>query len=149
MDDLNWTTDGPTGSTGFETDWLVVSAAGLSTPEAAGALEKLCRTYWYPLYCYVRRKGHATSAAQDLTQEFFARLLEKPWLCDVHPSKGKFRSFLLASMNHFLANEWRRDQTQKRGGGTTTFSFDATGAEDCYRLEPSHDESPDKIFGHN
>ena len=149
MSDFNWTSVGPTGSTGCETDWFVISTAGQSTAEAAGALEKLCRTYWYPLYAYVRRKGYDSPDAEDLTQEFFARLLATPWLRDVHQSKGRFRSFLLASMNHFLANEWRRDQTRKRGGGTVTFSFDAAGAEDCYRLEPSHNESPDRIFDHH
>ena len=149
MPDLQWTSNGPTGSTGFETDWITVNDAGQSNSEAAGALEKLCRTYWYPLYAYVRRKGYDSPDAQDLTQEFFARLLDKPWLREVHPSKGKFRSFLLASVNHFLANDWRRDQARKRGGGTVTFSFDAAGAEDCYRLEPSHNESPDRIYDHH
>ena len=146
MSDLNWTLDGPVGSPSLQTDWLVVNAAGRITPEGAGALNKLCSTYWYPLYAYVRRKGHAPQDAQDLTQEFFSRLLESPWLRDVHPSKGKFRSFLLASMNHFLANEWRRSQTQKRGGGREIFSLDGVAAEDCYRFEPSHNDTPDKVF---
>jgi DNA-directed RNA polymerase specialized sigma24 family protein len=149
LDELNWTADGPTGSSGFETDWLVVGTAGLSTPEAASALEKVCRTYWYPLYAHVRRKGYDSADAQDLTQEFFTRLLGKPWLRDVHPSKGKFRSFLLASMNHFLANEWRRGQTLKRGGSQPVFSIDAAGAEECLRLEPAHDHSPDKLFDYH
>lgn len=146
MSNTNWTSVGPTGATGFETDWFVVSAAGQNTSASAGALEKLCRTYWYPLYAYVRHKGYDTHDAEDLTQAFFTYLLERPWLRDVHPSKGKFRSFLLASLNHFLANEWRREQTWKRGGGMRTFSINATDAEDCYRLEPSHNDSPDKIF---
>jgi DNA-directed RNA polymerase specialized sigma24 family protein len=146
MTDLNWTLDGPVGSPSFQTDWFAVHAAGRSTPEATEALDNLCRTYWYPLYAYVRRKGHAPQDAQDLTQEFFSRLLESPWLRDLHPSKGKFRSFLLASMNHFLANEWRRSQTRKRGGGREIFSLDGVAAEDCYRFEPSHHDTPDKIF---
>ena len=150
MADFNWTPDGPIGSsgfdTGFHTDWIMVRAA--SRPDAGDsvAMEKLCSTYWYPLYAYVRRKGHDPHEAQDLTQEFFARLLAGPFLDGVHPSKGKFRSFLLASMNHFLANEWRREQTQKRGGGQVTFSLDAVEAEDRYRIEPAHGQSPDKVF---
>jgi len=150
MSDLNWTLDGPTGSpnfdAGFHTDWFMVHAAGRPGGGASEAMEKLCRTYWYPLYAYVRRKGHGPQEAQDLTQEFFARLLATPWLEDVHPSKGKFRAFLLASMNHFLTNEWRREQTQKRGGGQVTFSLDAVEAEDRYRIEPAHGQSPDKVF---
>jgi RNA polymerase sigma-70 factor (ECF subfamily) len=146
MSDLNWNLDGPIGSPSFQTDWFVVGAAGQSTAAGAEALENLCRDYWYPLYAYVRRKGHAPQDAQDLTQEFFSRLLESPWLRDVHPSKGKFRSFLLASMNHFLANEWRRNQTRKRGGGREIFSLDGVAAEDLYRFEPSHNDTPDKVF---
>jgi RNA polymerase sigma factor (sigma-70 family) len=109
-------------------------------------MERLCRTYWYPLYAYVLRRGRGPHDAQDLTQEFFARLLASPWLQDVHPSRGKFRPFLLASMNHFLANEWRREQTQKRGGGHVPFSLDAVDAEDRYRFEPAHGQTPDKLF---
>jgi RNA polymerase sigma factor (sigma-70 family) len=150
MPDLNWTSDGPTGSPGFDTsfhtDWLVVRTAGQPGAAASAAMEKLCRTYWYPLYAYVRRQGHAPHDAQDLTQEFFARLLATPWLQEVHPSKGKFRAFLLASMNHFLAKEWRRERAQKRGGGKAVFSLDAVEAEDRYRIEPSHGQSPDKVF---
>jgi DNA-directed RNA polymerase specialized sigma24 family protein len=149
MRDLNWTTDGPTGSPGFgdsQTDWITVRTAGQRAPEAAAALEKLCRTYWYPLYAYIRQCGHGPQDAQDLTQEFFAHLLAKSWLQDLHPSKGKFRSFLLASLNHFLANEWRREQTLKRGGVSTLFSLDAVEAEERYRIEPADNQSPDKVF---
>jgi len=146
MSDFNWTLDGPVGPKSSQTDWFVIGAAGKATPAGAEALEKLCRDYWYPLCAYVRRKGYAPQDAQDLTQEFFSRLLESPWLQDVHPSKGKFRSFLLASMNHFLANEWRRNQTQKRGGGREIFSLDGLAAEDLCRFEPSHDDTPDKVF---
>jgi len=150
MSDLSWTSDGPTGSpnfdAGFHTDWFMVHAAGQLGAGGSEAMAKLCSTYWYPLYAYVRRKGHGPQEAQDLTQEFFARLLATPWLEDVHPSKGKFRAFLLASMNHFLANEWRREQTQKRGGGQVTFSLDAVEAEDRYRIEPAQGQSPDKVF---
>jgi DNA-directed RNA polymerase specialized sigma24 family protein len=150
MQDPHWPSEDPAGSSGFEpgfqTDWFAVHAAGRSTPETAGALEKLCRTYWYPLYAYVRRKGYDAHDAQDLTQEFFESLLETPWLRDVHQSKGRFRAFLLASFNNFLANDWRRSQTQKRGGGRQPFSLDALAAEEHYQYEPSHQETPDKVF---
>ena len=102
-----------------------------------------------PLYAYIRRKGYETHDAEDLTQAFFTHLLERPWLQDVHPSKGKFCAFLLASLNHFLTNEWRRGQTRKRGGNQPVFSIDAVGAEECLRLEPSHDRSPDKLFDYH
>jgi len=130
----------------FQTDWFVVNAARRCTPKAAEALDQLCRIYWYPLYAYVRRKGHAPQDAQDLTQEFFSYLLESPWLRDVHPSKGRLRSFLLASMNHFLLNERRHSRTQKCGGGREIFSLDGVAAEDRYRFEPSHHDTPDKVF---
>ena len=146
MQDLGWQSNDPIASTGFQTDWVAIGQARQPIPEASAALEQLCRTYWYPLYAYIRRKGYDAPDAEDLTQAFFTHLLERPWLQDVHPSKGKFRAFLLASLNHFLANEWRRGQTRKRGGGQPAFSIDAAGAEECLRLEPSHDQSPDKIF---
>jgi RNA polymerase sigma factor (sigma-70 family) len=146
---LSWL-EGPAAfAPGYRTDWGLVQAASQSSPVGTEALERLCRTYWYPLYAYVRRKGYEPADAQDLTQEFFARLLETPWMEGVHPAKGKFRSFLLASMNHFLAKEWRRGQAQKRGGGEVVFSLDAVAAEDRYRFEPSHDETPDKVFEHH
>jgi RNA polymerase sigma-70 factor (ECF subfamily) len=150
MTELSWTTDGPSGSPGFEpgfhTDWFMVRAAGAPSPQSADALEQICRTYWFPLYAYVRHKGYSPHDAQDLTQGFFAHLLERPWLRDVHPAKGRFRCFLLASLNHFLANEWRREQAEKRGGSHAIFSLDALEAEDRYRIEPAHDQSPDRIF---
>src|ERR1041385_1984297 len=97
------------------THWSVVLLAGQSpSPVASEALEKLCRTYWYPLYTYVRRNGYAPHDAQDLTQEFFARLLGRNYLDAVDPRKGKFRSFLLAALKHFLAKDWRRAHAQKR-----------------------------------
>ena len=145
---LSWLEGAAAFEPGYQTDWLVVQAASQPTPGGPKALEELCRTYWYPLYAYVRRKGYDSADAQDLTQEFFARLLETPWLEEMHPAKGKFRSFLLALMNHFLAKEWRRGQTQKRGGGHVIFSLDAVAAEDRYRVEPSHHETPDKDFEH-
>src|SRR5438477_5828839 len=100
------------------TRWSVVLAAGRSdSVHAKDALENLCRNYWPPLYAFVRRQGHSPADAQDLTQEFFARLLQKNYLRAVDPAKGRFRSFLLASLKHFLANEWDKAKAAKRGGG--------------------------------
>lgn len=113
---------------------------------ARDALAALCENYWFPLYAYVRRLGYSSHDAQDLTQAFFARLLEKDCLADVSRSKGRFRSFLLASMKHFLANEWDRARAQKRGGGELLIRLDAHTAESRYSLEPVHDASPDKLF---
>lgn len=129
------------------THWSIVLAAGRSdTTHARDALEKLCRTYWPPIYAFVRRQGHAPHDAQDLTQEFFARLLEKHYLGDVDRAKGKFRSFLLASLKHFLANEWDKVRAQKRGGGVIFIPIDARTAEPQYGIEPVHELTADKIF---
>src|SRR2546428_4963394 len=106
------------------THWSVVLTAGeTSSPQAAEALEKLCRVYWYPLYAYVRRQGHSPHDAQDLTQEFFSRLLEKNYLGSVVREKGKFRSFLLAALSHFLSKERERANAAKRGGGKIVLSL--------------------------
>ena len=127
------------------THWSVVLATtDQNSPQAAVALEQLCRTYWYPLYAYVRHRGHSPEDAQDLTQEFFYRLLQKEYLAQVDPRKGKFRSFLLAAINHFLANEWDRARTLKRGAGQPLISLDT--AETRYRTEPSESMSADRIF---
>lgn len=129
------------------THWSVVRLAGASrSPESAAALEKLCRAYWFPLYAFVRREGHEPEDAADLTQEFFSRLIAGNDLASVDRGKGRFRSFLLASMKHLLANEWRRAQRQKRGGGAAHFSLDAAGAEDRYRLDPADELTPERIF---
>ncbi|MSU64118.1 MAG: sigma-70 family RNA polymerase sigma factor [Pedosphaera sp.] len=104
--------------------------------QAMSALEQLCRAYWYPLYAYIRRQGRGPEEAQDLTQEFFARLLSRGSLSDVSREKGRFRSFLLASMNHFLADDWDHAHRQKRGGGATIIPLDAMEAEERYRFEP-------------
>jgi RNA polymerase sigma-70 factor (ECF subfamily) len=114
------------------THWSVVLEAGRDqSPQRTRSLEVLCQDYWYPLYAHIRRRGHDHHEAQDLTQEFFARLLEKHWLDSVAPEKGRFRSFLLAAADHFLANEWRRGQAMKRGGGQQILSLEETrsGAE--------------------
>jgi DNA-directed RNA polymerase specialized sigma24 family protein len=113
-------TPGRSDAAGFAaTRWTMVLAAagGEVSPDAAEAMAELCRIYWYPLYAYVRRRGYETHEAEDLTQEFFLRVLAKNYLAGVDREKGKFRAFLLASLKHFLANEWDRSQTQKRGGG--------------------------------
>jgi RNA polymerase sigma-70 factor (ECF subfamily) len=129
------------------THWSIVLVAGSGdSPQAGAALEALCRDYWFPLYAYVRRRGHSAHDAQDLTQEFFARLLSRDFLSGVSPAKGKFRSFLLASLNNFLANEWARAQTAKRGGGRIPLSLDAESAESQYQLEPASTLSPEKLY---
>jgi RNA polymerase sigma factor (sigma-70 family) len=129
------------------THWSVVLLAGQEhSPESAAALELLCRAYWYPLYAFVRREGHGPEEAADLTQEFFSRLLASDALASVDRGKGKFRSFLLASMRHLLANEWNRSQRQKRGGGCVHFSLDAMAAEERYRLDPADELTPETIF---
>src|SRR6266404_7504244 len=129
------------------THWSVVLLAGQTpSPLAQEALEKLCRSYWYPLYVFIRRRGYAAPEAQDLTQAFFARLLEKRYLNAVDRTKGKFRSFLLAALEHFLANEWRRAQAQKRGGQFRFISLDDTSVEDQYLQVPATDLSPQQLF---
>jgi len=115
---------------------MVLRARGDSTG-ARAALAKLCKAYWYPLYAFVRRQGHGAHDAQDLTQEFFSRLLERGWLDDVAQEHGRFRSFLLASMKHFLANEWDRARALKRGGGVALLRLDDASAEERYSLEPA------------
>jgi RNA polymerase sigma factor (sigma-70 family) len=130
------------------THWSVVLAtADQESPQAAAALEQLCRTYWYPLYYYVRRRGYGHEDAQDLTQGFLLQLLERESFARTDASKGRFRSFLLASLNYFLSDQRDRAAAQKRGGGRPTISFmDARDADERYRLEPVDDRSPDKLF---
>ena len=129
------------------THWTVVLAAGRgSSPQADVALEELCRTYWYPLYAYVRRQGHSREDAEDLTQGFFARLLEKNYLEGVTSDKGKFRAFLLVAVKRFLANEWDYANRQKRGGGVTPLSLDWQDADTRYQINPADHLSPDKLY---
>ncbi len=129
------------------THWSVVlAAANEETAEAAAALERLCRTYWYPLYAYVRREGYSPADAQDLTQGFFAQLLAQHSLAHVAPEKGRFRSFLLAAMRHFLSDQRDRAQAVKRGGGAEILSLDAQEAEERYRLEPVDRLDAEKIY---
>jgi RNA polymerase sigma-70 factor (ECF subfamily) len=129
------------------THWSVVlQAGGEPSSIAVAALEKLCRAYWFPLYAFVRRKGLAEEDAKDLTQQFFTRLLERNDFRAVDARRGKFRTFLLTALTHFLANERDRAQAVKRGGGKVIFSLDAISPEQFQCIEPSSDLSPDKLF---
>ena len=129
------------------THWSVVLAAGQrDTPQAREALERLCRTYWYPLYAYVRRRGYAPEDAQDLTQEFFARLVEKHVVQHADQARGRFRAFLLSSLEHFLNNEWDKRKTVKRGGQCFFVSWENLGAEDRYGKEPFSNLSAEKLY---
>ena len=131
------------------THWsLVLSARDKKSPQSAEALEKLCRAYWYPLYAYVRRTGQSKENAEDLTQAFFARLLERNAVAAVAPEKGRFRSFLLASLNHFLSDEWDKARAQKRGGGKV-ISFDLQSAEPRLGEIPVENFTPEKAFEHH
>jgi RNA polymerase sigma-70 factor (ECF subfamily) len=127
--------------------WTVVLHAGREEPaRAQAALAQLCQAYWYPLYSFVRRRGYSPHDAEDLTQAFFAQLLEKHALEGVAPELGRFRTFLLASLKNFLANDWDRAHALKRGGGQTIVSLDEESAESRYQLEPSHDMTPERHF---
>jgi RNA polymerase sigma-70 factor (ECF subfamily) len=129
------------------THWSVVlGAREVDSSEATGALANLCRTYWRPLYAYIRRRGHSPSDAQDLTQEFFFRLLDRHYLHQVDPAKGRFRSFLLVAVNHFLANEWDRARTIRRGGRINFVPFDAASAEEQLAEEPSAGMTAEMLF---
>jgi len=129
------------------THWSVVLAAGDgNSPEAAAALEELCRGYWFPLYAYARRSGQDVPAAEDLTQEFFARLLQKDYLRVADRRRGRFRWFLLTAFKCFLANEWDRERALKRGGGQRPIPLDALTAEQRYQLEPADRHTADLIF---
>lgn len=128
------------------TQWGMVLAAGTAeSPEAAKALSRLCQAYWYPLYAYVRHRGFDEHEAKDLTQGFFEQFLARNDLAKADPKRGRFRSFLLKSMQHFLANEQRHARRLKRGGGQPAVSLDDT-AETRYRVEPYHNLTPDKLY---
>jgi RNA polymerase sigma factor (sigma-70 family) len=129
------------------THWSVVLAAqDKSSPESAAALEVLCRAYWYPLYAFVRRQGHSPEDAQDLTQEFFARLLAKEYLQAADREKGRFRTFLRVALRRFLANEWDRARRLKRGGGHTPLPLDTMAAEQRYQAERDDTLAPDHLY---
>jgi RNA polymerase sigma-70 factor (ECF subfamily) len=129
------------------THWSVVLAAGdAGSPRAQEALEQLCRTYWYPLYAFVRREGFGPEEAQDLTQSFFAQVLERRDFASARREKGRLRSFLLVALKHFLVDEWRRMRAEKRGKGQTLIPLDEILAEERYNQEPVDSFNPDKIY---
>lgn len=138
----------PPQAAGFAlTHWTVVLAAGRSdSPDAHDALEKLCRAYWPPIYAFVRRQGYNPHDAQDLTQGFFARLLEKNTFADADRAKGRFRSFLLGALKHFLANEWDKANAQKRGGGKMLIPIDTSAAESSCGFELADQVTAEKVF---
>jgi RNA polymerase sigma factor (sigma-70 family) len=129
------------------THWSVVLQAGSGdSPQAAEALERLCRTYWYPIYAFVRRQGRSPEDAQDLTQDFFAHLLAKDFPCGATPQRGRFRSFLLAALRHFLVDQNRHARAAKRGGGQRLISLDEGNAEARFQGEPHDDGTPEKLY---
>jgi RNA polymerase sigma-70 factor (ECF subfamily) len=125
---------------------MVMAARARNDPASDAALARLCDSYWYPLYVFVRRLGHDPDEALDLTQGYFLRLLERDYLKDVRPEAGRFRCFLLASLKHYIANERRAAGTWKRGGRRHSMSLDATSAESRFRLEPLDDTTPEKAY---
>ena len=129
------------------THWSVVLAATRSdTTRAQAALARLCQAYWYPLYAYVRRRGYEAHDAQDLTQEFFTRLLEQNWLAQADRERGRFRTFLLAALSHFLANEWDKARAKKRGGAVQIVPLQLDSAETRYGQEPADPVTPEQCF---
>lgn len=129
------------------THWSVVmSACDRPSPQSYQALETLCRTYWHPLYAYIRHLGHGPQDAEDLTQEFFARLLSKQYLKAADRQKGRFRTFLLVALKRFLANEWKKGRALKRGGGQSMLPFDTVLAEKLYTAESPSQSSPEQLY---
>lgn len=138
---------GNTASSFTTTHWSAVLQAGREvSPEAQEALNSLCKRYWYPLYVHVRRRGWGPEEAKDLTQQFFARFIERKYLQLADPGRGRFRSFLLTSLKHFLADEWDKLRAQKRGGGQPAISWDGVDPESRYHLEPADPATPDGIY---
>jgi RNA polymerase sigma factor (sigma-70 family) len=137
----------PEGRRGFATTrWSLVVAAGARTDASEQALATLCQTYWYALYAYVRRSGYNVEQAEDLVQGFFVRLLDRDMLQRAQPERGRFRSFLLASLKHFMVNEYQRTRAAKRGGGVAPLSIDVAAAEGRYALEPLDSLDPERLF---
>src|SRR5437762_1313424 len=129
------------------TNWFTVrQASAPASPQSDAARSSFCQTYWYPIYVYVRRQGRSPEDAQDLTQEFFARLFQKNYLQSADREKGKFRSFLLTMLKRFLADQWDRATRQKRGGGKQFVSLEAQDTEFRYKTEPADDETPETAF---
>lgn len=138
----------PEGRAAFATTrWsLVLAARQKESVASSRALAELCEAYWYPLYAFVRRSGHDVDAAQDLTQAFFAKLLERHDLEVADRERGRFRTFLLTALQNFIRNEWRKGQRKKRGGGVETLSIDLDRGEKSYRLEPTDGVTPEKVY---
>jgi RNA polymerase sigma factor (sigma-70 family) len=129
------------------TQWSqVLKAARNDSTRASSALATLCSNYWYPLYSYARRRGYGPDDAKDLTQGFFARLLQQKWLAQADPARGRFRTFLLTAMSHFLANEWDKARARKRGGDVQIVSFQMDSAETRYSHEPADSFTPDQAY---
>lgn len=146
---LNTPLPGPGQEPGLfvTTHWSEVLAARVDESSVARhALEQLCRTYWYPLYVYTRRRGYDVEEAKDLTQEFFARLIAKNYLGDVEQGRGRFRYFLLAALKHFLSDEWDKATARKRGGGFKLIPLDELDPEERYHLEPRDEATPETAF---
>jgi RNA polymerase sigma-70 factor (ECF subfamily) len=136
-----------TGAIFATTHWSVVLTAGQSGDgQASAALERLCRTYWYPLYAFVRWQGHSPEDAQDLTQEFFTRFLQKESFSRADPARGRFRTFLLKSLQHFLADDWKRAHRAKRGGGAFVLPLDSATVEARYASELTDASTPELIY---
>ena len=137
----------PAGQQFMTTHWSVVlAAADRAQPGGEQALARLCEAYWYPLYAFVRRQGYPAAEAEDLTQEFFRRVLEKDYLDGVGPEKGRFRTFLLVCLKRFLANEHDRRTALKRGGGRQHLPIDFGDADERFRLEPAHEMTAERLF---
>ena len=144
---VSWNPPRPPRGRFNTTQWsLILAARDKGSRRSQEALALLCQLYWYPLYAYIRRQGHAADQAQDLTQEFFTRLLEKDSLAGVDREKGRFRSFLLAACKHFLCNQYDWARCQKRGGRYERISLDLGSAEGRYAHEPHHALTPEKLF---
>jgi RNA polymerase sigma-70 factor (ECF subfamily) len=140
--------DAQSGAGSFQTTrWsMVLAAGGAGTPEAHAAIAQLCRTYWYPLYLFIRRTGRTAPDAEDLVQSFFASLLERGSMAEAEMSRGRFRSFLLGRLDHFLIDDWRRARREKRGGGEMPVSLDDPAIEERVRNELSHELTPATLF---
>jgi len=137
----------PGGERSATTHWSVVVQAGRTlSPQSQAALETLCRAYWYPLYAFVRRQGHGSEEAQDLTQAFFAHFLESGSFSRADPSKGRFRSFLLGALRHFLVNEWQHEHRLKRGGHCAVFSLEGMEPEPRLAAEPADEFTPEMAY---
>ena len=128
------------------TQWTLVRRAGFASTDSQDALETLCRTYWFPIYAFIRRNGRASHEAQDLTQEFFARFLETNSIGRADPTRGKFRTFLLGALKNFLTDAHRKASAWKRGGGIKIVSFEEVEVEERYWLEPVDNRTPDQIY---